>query len=255
MLKYLIKSTIAFLCLSVLPSLGFAVPPTGQFEFIISESKIWDISGSYSEDFDGIDIDYILVTDEAGKITGSGTAFASLFGATVNADLIFNGSIKSSREVTRIKLKFTMIGDVSDGVENFFFTAKVKAKLEINEATHSALGSAKARICIEGNGCVREVASFDFLLEGDMDGSWVLTLDLSEAENNKLTGTGMITLSNNREITTIVSGKYSSKKETVKLKLKNSKGTKFSLKSLVQGAILEIVKLKGKSLGQKQKLQ
>lgn len=231
---------------ALLPTFAADVP-TGQFELIIDGSKLWDISGTYHEDFDGIDIDYTLVMDESGKIIGFGDASASLFGASLEADLNFNGSVKG----LSVKLNFTMVGEVTDGGQTVGFNANVKTKLEIVESNRSVEGSTKGKIRVDGVGSQRIVGAFSFSLENDMDGSWILTLDLSDAGKNKITGSGTITLSNDKQFFTPVSGKYSSKKETAKLKLQNSTGTKFSLTSLVNGAMLEILKMKGKSLGQK----
>lgn len=249
---FFIKIAALIFSLSMfMPSLANGVP-TGHFEFFFSEPRLYGISNTVNESIGPFDVNFTVILDEKGKITGSG--FATIDGDSDNldSDVRVAGKIKAAKNVTRFNLILKLKGVVTVDEQSLPFKGIFNSKLEISNATSTAIGIIKIKLCVKGFGCEKLVENFSVPLPG-LNGSWMLSLDLLDAGNNKIVGDGLITLSNDREISTKISGKYSS--EIIKLKLKNSSGSKLGLTSTVNGMMLDSInKISGKVLGQKLKL-
>jgi len=84
-----------------------------------------------------------------------------------------------------------------------------------------------------------------------MNGDWTLDTSIA-AGGDKLTGTGILTLSNGRMLSYQITGSYKTTSEIAKLKLVGvgeAARTSFSLAT--QGTNMVLTALKGKVLGQK----
>lgn len=119
---------------------GRANMPDGTYRISVpAEVIIVDPSGRYYDTVGGISMNFTLTCDDAGKITGAGTASALESGVTINLDFSYNGSFSGSGRTTRLTL--TMKGEMPGDRSHWNLpSSKVWAggpssRLEISSAT------------------------------------------------------------------------------------------------------------------------
>src|SRR5215471_18372948 len=122
---------------------------SGSFDVPVDASlAVWDISGTYHEDVEGVVMDYTLNVDAGGKITGSGTASMTDGSDTLNATFSGTGTIRSAGTAVRINLTLKMTG--SGYVSGYYatFKASMNQKLEVDDTNQLMLGTAGGSVSV-----------------------------------------------------------------------------------------------------------
>lgn len=230
---------------------------TYSMEFDGSVS-LWDISGTYSENIDGIAMDYTISVDPSGKITGNGSiAMDDVSLGNMDMDFTFSGTVKTSGTVNRVDLKMTLkAGGVIEGYD-FTLKMSMNERLEINSETRMMLGTVSGKVSISVRGFGSESMVIDptdvaLELPIDMDGSWNLVITATPT-NTKIGGTGSIVLSNGSSYGFSLSGSYKASLDISKISLKGgitNKAMSFNFEAVCNGPGITPKKLKGKALGQ-----
>ncbi|HWC58365.1 MAG TPA: hypothetical protein VHC44_01630 [Verrucomicrobiae bacterium] len=224
--------------------------------------KLWDLTGTYTED-NGIETESITMNMDAnGVITGNGH-----FDLTDDADSVYlagdaniSGKVTSAGKVTRVKLtlKITSGTGTVTGYDVTFLST-LNESFEVDDLDRMLIGKAsgKIKLTVPAFGKTRSVpvptGSVAANLPDEVDGNWGLTMDATP-NGTKTGGTGVLNLSNGKTIDLGVTGTYSSKNDQSKISLKNADGSKSVALSIVGQSIsnnLSILSLKGKALGQK----
>jgi hypothetical protein len=258
MITRLLVTLLAILCgASVSP--GRAEPASGPYSFEFNGTPhLWDVSGSYSEELEGLATDYTIVMEPSGKLTGQGTASEDASGYYLQANFSFIGNLKSAGDVTRVTMNWKMNGTVEgDGVFGVF-TATMNQKLEIDSVGHRMVGaiSGKITLSIPGEGKATQripLSESSSELPEDMSGSWSLGLDILEL-SNKYSGSATVQLSNGKELPLQLSGSYAGKTGLSKFALNgqgSNRALKMKLNSSVNNGQMHINGLAGTILGQK----
>jgi len=233
--------------------------PTGAFGYVFTNLPIWDTTGTYTNTslVDGAtDNLTVVITNEAsGLVTGTRTESLIDGGEKTYIHAPFTGKVFVKHGVTGAALKITsgVATGVFDGVD---YTATVKGGsiATIDPSTLTVLNTGKQEICpknIKGVKCTTLSGTEPADLPAGMTGDWTLENDIA-ASGDKLSGTGMVTLSNGRVLTNLIVGTFTTRGNASKLKLVgigDAMGTSLSL--VTTGTAMDVVALKGKILGQK----
>lgn len=230
---------------------AFKVVPTGQFTYTFTNSPLWDVSGSYTNNTDTNDVVISTMDCQAnGQITGlrseayvngadhatgSGPITGKMFGRAG----VVGASLKESEGLT----------GVSGGVA---YTANVsgKAAMTVDPSSLTLLDSDSIRTCVVGGKCESLTETVSLPLPVGITGDWTLETDIA-ADGDNLTGTGTLTLSNGRVLSYQVVGSYNPASQLARLKLIGTGDTAGSSLSLTtQGTVMDITAVKGKVLGQ-----
>ncbi len=211
---------------------------------------IWDISGDYEEDLDGVSLEYSVVQDGKGKLSGFGSADGIMVedGVTIGIHMDFSvmGKVKGKDEVTYLKQKLLARGTATAYGQTINFKASVSMVAEIDNIEQAMSGT----VTVKMMGFKETESYYEDLSSEDMDGSAVLFTELWE-ENGKLVGDAVIELSNGRQIRCAVKAKELV--SALKIQAKglrddlDSKGSKLTI--LYAGE--DLIFLKGKVSGQK----
>jgi hypothetical protein len=205
--------------------------------------NIWDISGTYFDTFQGIDITYVITQDTSGKLTGTGQARVT---SSLNLPFDVKGAVGTNKDVVWVKMTLKGKGATLFQGEpiKLGFSAKVNA--QVVSGNRTMIGTVKTRVSALGNSW-GGTEIFDKSLPADMNGA--ATLDLSTTSNlNKIFGKGILTLSNDVNYTFDVIGKFNQRTNESLLTLK---GGKNNLKIKIDDIEHTLQSLKGKVLGQK----
>lgn len=250
--KCIKRGWILLLAILLLPAQS-SFAETYFFDFT-GDLSVWDISGSYTEDYTiGCDISYDLTQDAAGKFTGGGSASCSVEGIDIDMTFDINGSIKQTGGVATVKMSMKFKGTAYDGWDTYKFTASAKVTAEVDSVAGTIEGTVKVKISIKGYGSESGVVPYTIDLPLDMDGTFTLELDVN-ADGKKLQGTGTLTLSNGDTYNFSIKGKYNAKTDENKLTLKGDASFKgSSLKITIDESDGQMTSLTGKTLGQKLK--
>ena len=261
-MKTSFKTTLAICIIALIALLAprsFATMADGQYKFEFNGNiNIYDISGTYSEDALGIDVEYTINVDPTGHIEGQGSAHYEDGFDYLDADFTLTGSIKTSGAVTRVKITIHMAGGGVVQGYDAFFKATVKEKLEVDRGSLELVGTESGSVSVSvpgvGHRSVRIPATDVALdLPDGVDGSWTLDVGVTP-EGTKFIGTGTVELSNGRTVEFTITGSYVASKDLSKLKLMATDanpGPKIKLSVTTDGfdAVLNLIK--GKVLGQK----
>lgn len=221
-------------------------------------TPFWDISGSYTQTVDGVDLDYTLVADQYGKVTGLGTATVDVGLNVIVFDFDLTGTVKGSGAVTRVSFSMKM---KSDGIiEGYDYEAKMglAVKSEIETARLAMVGSIKGKLVTNIRKYDKktfEISQTDMVLDLPigMDGSW--TLDTSIFSLNGKIGNSQaeITLSNGWVYPFIMKGTHVPATDITSMELKGGETNKkmsASFKAIFTGTAVNVKSFKGKALGQ-----
>jgi hypothetical protein len=232
------------------PVMLFAQTVEYEIELENYNLNVWDVSGSYSEYQDGITLNFTLIQDSKGKLTGHGSVSSNSY--SVYMDYELKGTAKASNGI--LMMKYTMKGSgTSSGYE---VKTKQSVSQELNVNSRTMVGTAKVKGCAKGLGCASDTISFSTSLPYDMTGWAVLEIEVEPDMNGKkLEGTGYLILSNDEEYPLSVKGKHNSKQNETKFALKGSteasKNIKVKLK--INEGNGDSTFISGKALGQKLK--
>ena len=220
--------------------------------------SLWDISGTYSEDIDGLTVDYTLSVDPSGKITGYGSAnYAGNYGIGIDTTFNLSGTVTTAGSVTRVTLNMTMKGSGQFQGSTINFGASLKESMEIDADASTLVGttSGNVSLSVSGLGSFGEkIPATDVTLDlpSDMDGTWDLTLNATTG-GAKVTGTGQIVLSNGSVYGFTLTGTYAFRTGLSKVTMKGLPADKTITANLVADfskAGMNVKSLKGKALGQ-----
>lgn len=219
--------------------------------------NVWDISGSYHEDVEGVTMDFTLNVDASGKITGSGTASMTDGYDTLTATFSTTGTLRSAGPVVRVNMTLKMNG--SGYVSGYFatFKATLNQKLELDTIGHQMIGTAGGSVTVRvpgiGGRTVRMAPSDTVTpLPEDMDGSFDLSVNVTTNKTRYL-GTGTMSLSNGKIIALGATGNYRPKPDKSTLALKGTgldKALTMNLVTTCTNAQLYVKSLNGRALGQ-----
>jgi hypothetical protein len=239
------------------PAAVNAEMPSGEYNFDLAETPVWDISGTYNEEVEDLTTTYTITTEPGGKFLGVGTAVQDDFESHVEASFTFTGAMKSAGAVTRVAANWKMNGTVEvDGITGTF-TASIKQNLEIDPNSHQMVGIVTGKIKVtvpgEGSQSVKLDPGPAFIeLPEDMNGGWTLALDITNVET-KHSGSASVQLSNGDEFQFGLTGNYSSKTDLSKISLKGTglnSALNLKLATSVVGGQMTIRTMKGKLFGQ-----
>lgn len=252
MMNTLMKRVLGLGLLVLLPTLSYAEAPSGSYAYYFDQQHgVWDLSGSFNESYGDASGSITIVQDDKGKISGQGTVAGSQEGSTADVDFTVSGSIKSLGNVTRVTLKTKIAGTVNDGYDEWNIKGKITLAGDVDKSTGSLIGTAKGKICIQGEGClpIDEATTLD--LPPEANGFWDLYMDIHSVDGKKLTGTASAELyslaGELRTVPLTLKGKYDAATGMTKLSLKGS-GGKFAIQAYTSDLILQAIT--GKLLGQ-----
>jgi len=229
-------STLLF----ALPGLTLAAIPSGVMEFqLLSDNQIYDISHfSDCETVNELGATVTLcgnidmVPDGKGKHSGSTTLE---FSGDITGTLVGPASASVKGTVGgegKAKLMFAGSGNISNGVETFPTDVNASCSGTISISGFFA-STCSLRVNIEGAGSGSAKAELSDQLNGLL---WTLTIDVNALDEKKFAGTGTDSLGYAYN----VSGNYSSKSDTSKIKATgikstSSNGVNVQLKNLTAG--------------------
>lgn len=188
-------------------------------------TALWDVSGTYSANVDGLTIDYTMSVDPGGKITGKGSADYRMSGiGGINSDFTFTGTVKSSGNVTRVTMNWKMSGTGTLSGQPFKFGTNLKVNLEIDHSQLVMVGTVGGKITVSaaGVGNYSETippTTMELDLPDKMDGTWKLGMVLATVAS-KTSGTGTIILSNGSKHYMTATGSYKPTTNRTKLTFK-----------------------------------
>ena len=235
------------------------------FSFGLPLNPVWDVTGSYditnymqSSTIRPTDIVFkqiALSVDGQGKISGQDTIIVTVGDGAVGGDYKATGKFSGGGAKTRVKLSIRFKGN---GTVAGVFTAcniSVNYDLTVDPVTKALVGKAtgNANFSHLGNGSLKSV--FALPLPAGVDGSWNVVLDVIPF-NNKVSGSGVITVDNTPPTTLAVkaNGNRAKQSATIKMKLSGtgfSSGTKLNLDyTPIPGSTNQLARVNGKVLGQ-----
>jgi hypothetical protein len=256
------KSRVFFLAFVLSLSLAKGQAPSGLIDFSFDSpgTFVYDLTGSLSVEQQmtgaggqetpisyGVDI----AQDPNGKLTGSGTTIVNVGNDFIAAEYTVKGKVSGGgNSINKASFTVKLTGqDTVAGRPNTKFSISVSYKLEANSEEQVFFGSARGSANFSGlsSGNIRS----DVQIAQGTDGTWSTELNILALK--KLSGSAIITLSNQRTLSTRLTGSYSSSTAVAKVKLSGfdaSKGTSVNLDFISSEEGIEVQKLRGKILGQ-----
>jgi len=208
-----------FILAIILPGTVSAGVPNGAYEFAFgADMAVWDITGHFDESVGGIHMNLDLAMDEQGKFTGSGAASGSVEGLGISMDFTITGSFKTSGGVTYMNMKMPFNGYVSGYGVSFHGTAKVNT--EVDPETATMYGQIGMTFHAGGESASIKQA-FQMQFPEGMTGEWTLDLEIVNVDGKNLVGNGSVEFVDGKTNIFPIKGKYSPKKNTASLTLKN----------------------------------
>ncbi len=261
-MKKLLMGVLLTMVLAGFASLARAEMAAGTYTVSFGGNlDLYDLSGTYSEDLGGINLNYTLTMEPSGKFTGVGTASAGdFFGYDLNLDmdLDFTGAVSVSGNVTRVNMQMKLKGGGTVEGYAVTFSANMKETCEIDTSSQSLVGTVSGKVNVavpamhkKASQPVRDTVNTP--LPWGMNGSWDLVLNVIPSGKSKYTGSGEVALSNDRTLPFTVTGSYASKSDTSKLTLKGSgsnRGASVSVLGAFESGSVNVQTLAGKILGQ-----
>ena len=223
--------------------------PSGAFSYVFTNEPLWDVTGTYSLNgsSNGVtdNATFVITNAAKGTITGTQAEIINDGSITINVHSTVTGkiSVKAGATVASLKSAGTFSGSLSG-------TAKGKSTETIVESNLTIVATLSETLSAHG-GSRKFTATTSASLPGGMDGDWQLDTSITNVVN-KLSGTGTLTLSNNREFTYAITGTFKPTTGVAKLKLAGTGaalGTSFQMTT--EGTNMDLTALKGKILGQK----
>ncbi|PWU20364.1 MAG: hypothetical protein C5B50_04030 [Verrucomicrobia bacterium] len=244
------------------PSAG---PGTGNYNLNLGDSlKVWDISGTYSEDLQGIALDYTIAVDPSGKFTGQGKATINGFEGydfTADMDLGISGSISTAGTVTRVNLTLKMSGPGTFQGYDIMMKATANEKVEVDSANLQLIGTVSGNVTVSvpalhksRSASIPRTDSQDTLPSG-VTGDWALALNVTNSLN-KYGGSGSAQVSSGT-MPLLLTGTYTPKTGLSKITLKGQgayRSCNFNVGVAFTNVVSDVKSLTGKVLGQSLKL-
>lgn len=164
---------------------------------VVGGRGIWDLSGTYDAVMvGGHPLALNLVHDARGRLTGTatyslaedGSLIMPVRGAVegVSGSIVMKGAMRGDDSATDVSVSLTL--NLTVDPANRELTGRATGGLKTSGTTKPVDDEARLRI------------------PGDMDGTWALSCQLDQSEN-VVTGTALLTLSNDVEYSLVVKGK------------------------------------------------
>jgi hypothetical protein len=208
---------------------------------------IWDISGNYSNDT--LSVDYTLSQDGKGKITGFGSAVYSNVDLYAEMDFNIKGHVKTHNKTTTLHFVMKTRGKVDYEGMTYPFKVTGGYKADVDPKKQQLSGSIKAMVQI-GDQTAALNETFREDLPAGMDGSADLTVVCDETAKG-VAGTAVLTLSNGTQLHYSLKGKLNIQKGEGRFKLKGLNEAKGSNIQIDTDLDYNLLRLKGRVLGQK----
>ncbi|MBN2450798.1 MAG: hypothetical protein JXR77_10440, partial [Lentisphaeria bacterium] len=238
--------------LTVLPAVEVA--PVGDFELAFvdpgnpARRRIWDFRGPYEAVVQGYTLELDLDHDPKGALTGTGRLAGIMpSGTPVDVPLTVKGKV--SGKSGAVAASISLSGKTA--------TSTVKLKLALSLGGDTLVGACSGRVA-DGLGGTDKLADGCVLaLDAAMNGEFQLGMGLEQNEKGAITGTGVLTLANGREVPVLIKGKES--KGVLALQVVGDKALdplagavklKLAVRTLSNGAA-EAQTLQGKAFGQR----
>lgn len=252
-----LKLGLVLMAVFLLPLNGFASDTYWiESEDINCNSFIWDMSGSYDNEFLDCDMDLNMSQDGKGKISGYGCVDCDMYFYGYDFDFDFcydlKGTITQKNGVASVKMSMKISGTVDvpdEGIYNQKFKGSETITAEINPYNQTLIGTAKVQVSIKGHSAKETVEFYEYL-PYDMDGNWSLEIAV-DGNGKKMVGDSLLRLANGTMLPFAAKGTYNAKKEESKFSLKgvgNASGAKLS--PVIDEWDGEVLSISGKVLGQ-----
>jgi len=214
---------------------------------------LWDISGLYSGDIGPFSINFSIMENSSGKLTGTGTFDLDGLGGDITS---ISGSMTDSSTDPHVTMRLLMSGQgVLEGVgAKVTFSAEMHYLLNgTDKGLEHPSGSGTITIKSPGqndreSGSFKRRALSPLALPVDSTGEWVLSLNLTP-EGNAYTGTAGVELSTGTTADFTAAGSYDSATDRSKVALVGDAG-KLDLEISTSGRMLNVESAKGKIFGQ-----
>jgi hypothetical protein len=257
----IIRKTTLAMAISLawgLSALADQIPAGTYTNLFNGTASLYDISGAYQQNVSGLSFDCALAMDTKGKVTGQASAVLGDLtsdGVGGNIDTSFNGTVRSVKDATQVKLTVKMKGSISAGGTTVKFAANIKEDMSIQSGSQvmsgTASGSVTASVSGHGSKTVKIPSTpISLALPPNETGAWNLTLNLAP-DGKKYSGVATATMAGGTSYPLTVVGSYSDKSGASKLTLKGDQGMTLTLAAGFQNGQLQLQGLKGKALGQK----
>jgi len=215
-------------------------------DYSLSLSNLWDFTGTYSADVDGVTFVTTVSVSPSGKISGSGTASGTYdyvykgntYPVGVTADITsISGTVSGSgstvrANLTKLTLKGTGTVETIYDLTNLMATASETLELDTN--TLALVGSAKASFSATASNPPKPSLKHVSFSISDKDittdlpagatGLWTLTLnDVAVTNKTKYVGGGTLVTSNASDTNTVpltLTGSFNTKTELSTFALK-----------------------------------
>ena len=220
--------------------------------------SLWDISGIYSGDIGPFSINFSIMENSSGQLTGTGTFYLDDLGGDITS---ISGSVTDSSTDPHVTMKMLMSGKgVLEGEgAKVTFSADMHYQLNgTDKGLEHPTGSGTITIKAGGqsaheSGSFKRRALTPLALPVDSTGEWLLFLDLTP-EGNAYTGTASIELSTGATTDFTATGTYDSATDRSKVALAGDAG-KLDLEISTSGTMLNVESANGKVFGQTIKYQ
>jgi hypothetical protein len=266
--KWHVVGTFVF-ALVFLPCVATAAMPSGSLQINVTgpTNHIWDASSIHelqhldfeiSDQNTEISFAAPFVQTGAGKLVGTGLTQLEVdspvfVGTITDAVYKASGSVTSSKGIARLTFSGTAKGPAEAAGKTRILTGTLAVKVTINSLLESASGVYTSAGAASGYGSIKEVGTLDFnwtdVVNSMGNGSWSLSMQLTNDLVKKIGGTATVTLSSGAQYDFTVKGAYKLKTDTSLLVLSatsSSKGS--SLKVNLTGSTISA--LQGKVSGQ-----
>jgi hypothetical protein len=211
------------------PGLAWAAIPTGSFEILFGgHQSIWtgetsdlneEFCEGFAESFDVLEsCDFDLFVDGRGELYG-------YFGFAAWVDgvhFVEGGPIRGRQRgddrsgISRVSLKIKLKGTASDGLETLLTRSSLRLSGQVT-AEGLMSGVWIVRVCIQGVGCNENES---LVTPGIAEnGEWSLQIEITDEGDDRLGGNARVEFGNGEECLYSVSGRYSSTKDTARLRL------------------------------------
>ncbi len=223
--------------------------------------SVWDLSGTYTENVEGILLNYTVNVDPSGKFTGQGTASVNGFqgyNMNLNMDLSFNGKVTTAGNATRVTMTMKMKGGGTMEGYGITFRASANENVEVDGANRQLVGRMSGSVSVAVPSLHRHASApfrttVDTALPPGATGDWTLTVNLAP-NGKKYSGNASASWAGGKTVNLTATGNYVTKSDTTRLTLKGRNAVSLAVTACCANDQMNLKRLNGKLLGQKVKL-
>jgi hypothetical protein len=243
-------------CAALVAGLMTSAAAELTFQFSTNDAPVFDLSGSWETNSEGVDEVFTINVTPRGRISGPFSASGDQDGVHIDMSGELSGMIVATYP-TDLRMSLGLRGDFTATVNGMPVRGRERLHgvFHASEATGTLSGRMSGSVCVIGVRCVpvqrsMEIPLLDSMDAGEGDGSWSLTLNI-DAAKNRVTGTATATMPNERTVPFLVNGTISSRTGVTKLRLRGT-GEAAGVTLLAQlNSAQEITSLQGRLFGQR----